>query len=57
VLNRHDVFLNTRADVKLLPKILDAAVRFKAGDHNLKTEEETDSWWMEPIFKGRDLIL
>ena len=57
VLNRQDVFLNTSSDVRLLPKILDAAVRFKIGTHDLKTEEETDHWGMEPIFKGRDLIL
>jgi aryl-alcohol dehydrogenase-like predicted oxidoreductase len=57
VLNREDVFLNSSSDVKLLPKILDAASRFKIGSQSLEIQEEIDRSGMEPIFKGRDLIL
>ncbi len=57
VLNLQDVFLNTSSDVKLLPKILDAASRFKISAQSLEIEKEIDRSGMEPIFKGRDLIL
>lgn len=57
VLLNRQVFLNTSSDVKLLPKILDAASRFKKGSQGLDIEEEIERSGMEPIFKGRDLIL
>ena len=57
VLNREGIFLNTSADIHLLPKILDAAIRFKIGPHEEEMQSKTSQLGMKPIFDGRSLIL
>ncbi|MFX0028766.1 MAG: aldo/keto reductase [Candidatus Hermodarchaeota archaeon] len=57
VLKREGIFLNTSSDIHLLPKILDAAIRFKVGTSDEKMKEMMDQSGMQPIFDGRSLIL
>ena len=57
VLNREGIFLNTSADIHLLPKILDAASRFKIGPPEEEMQSKTSQLGMKPIFEGRSLIL
>ncbi|MBA7624181.1 hypothetical protein ES703_31588 [subsurface metagenome] len=56
VLNREDIFLNTSSDIHLLPKILDAASRFKIGPPEEEMQAKATQLGMEPIFDGRSLI-
>ena len=57
VLNREGIFLNTSADIHLLPKILDAVIRFKIGPPEEEMQSKTSQLGMKPIFDGRSLIL
>ncbi|KKL70389.1 hypothetical protein LCGC14_2105400 [marine sediment metagenome] len=57
VLKKEDVFLNTSSDLFLLPKILDAASRFKSGPPEDELRMKTTQLGMKPIFDGRSLIL
>ena len=57
VLNREGIFLNTSADIHLLPKLLDAASRFKIGPLEEEMQSKTSQIGMKPIFDGRSLIL
>jgi len=56
VLKKEGIFLNTSADIHLLPKILDAASRFKMGPLEDEMQAETTDLGMKPIFDGRSLI-
>jgi aryl-alcohol dehydrogenase-like predicted oxidoreductase len=57
VLKKEGIFLNTSADIHLLPKILDAASRFNIGQQDEEMEPKVDQLEMKPIFDGRNLIL
>lgn len=57
VLSREGIFLNTSSDIHLLPKILDAASRFKNGPLEEEMQAKAIQLGMEPIFDGRSLIL
>ncbi len=57
VLNREGIFLNTSADIHLLPKVLDAASRFKIGPLEEEMQSKASQIGMKPIFDGRSLIL
>jgi len=49
ILNRPNVFLNTIGDVNLLPKVLDAAVRFQPTDQ-AELDAKMSQIEMEPLF-------
>ena len=57
VLKKEDVFLNTSSDLFLLPKILDAASRFKSSPPKEEMQAKATQLGMKPIFDGRSLIL
>ena len=57
VLKREGIFLNTSSDIHLLPKILDAASRFKNDLFEDEMQEKATQLGMKPIFKRRSLIL
>ncbi len=57
VLKREGIFLNTSADIHILPKIIDAASRFETGPPEEEMQEKAIQLGMKPIFDGRDLIL
>ena len=57
VLNREGIFLNTSSDIHLLPKLLDAASRFKIGPLEEEMQSKASQLGMKPIFDGRSLIL
>ena len=57
VLNREGIFLNTSADIHLLPKILDAANRFERGLNDEEMKAEVAHLGMEPLFDGRTLLM
>jgi len=57
VLKREGIFLNTSGDIHILPKILDAANRFKIGPPEEEMLEKATQRGMKPIFDGRSLIL
>jgi aryl-alcohol dehydrogenase-like predicted oxidoreductase len=57
VLKREGIFLNTSSDIHLLPKILDAASRFKKDLPKEEMQEKATQLGMKPIFDGRTLIL
>ena len=57
VLEREGIFLNTSADIHILPKILDAASRFKIGPPEEEMQEKSTQLGMKPIFDGRSLLL
>jgi len=57
VLKKEDVFLNTSSDLFILPKILDAASRFKNGPPEDEMQTKATQLRMKPIFNGRSLIL
>jgi len=57
VLNREGIFLNTSAEIHLLPKVLDAASRFKIGPPEEEMQSKASQLGMKPIFDGRSLIL
>ena len=57
VLNKEGIFLNTSADIHLLPKLLDAASRFKIGPLEEEMQSKASQLGMKPIFDGRSLIL
>jgi aryl-alcohol dehydrogenase-like predicted oxidoreductase len=50
VLGRPGVFLNTAGDVNLLPKVLDAAARFKAASSDEAMQELVREREIEPLF-------
>lgn len=50
VLNRPNIFLNTVADIHLLPKVLDAAKRFQTGPSEEEMQAEIDKLEMTPLF-------
>jgi aryl-alcohol dehydrogenase-like predicted oxidoreductase len=50
VLSRPGLFLNTAADIHLLPKVLDAASRFESAPAEEELEKATTELEMEPIF-------
>jgi predicted aldo/keto reductase-like oxidoreductase len=50
VLDRPGVFLNTAADIQLLPKILAAASRFQSGPSDQTMQAEMDRLEMTPLF-------
>lgn len=56
VLKNEKVFLNTSGDIYLLPKILDAANRFKFGPPEEEMQREANNLGMKPIFDGRSLV-
>ena len=56
VLNREGIFLNTSSDIRLLPKILDAASRFEEGPSDEEMQTRTTQFDMKPIFEGRNLL-
>jgi len=57
VLKREGIFLNTSADIHILPKILDAASRFEIGPLEEEMQEKATKLEMRPIFEGRSLLL
>ncbi len=57
VLQKDDIFLNTSSDLFLLPKILDAASRFKNGPSEEEMQTRATQLGMKHIFDGRSLIL
>jgi hypothetical protein len=50
VLGWPGVFLNTAGDVNLLPKVLDAATRFKAAPSDEEMQELVREHGIEPLF-------
>ena len=50
VLSRPGVFLNTVGDIRLLPKVLDAASRFQAGPTAEQMERDLASQQITPLF-------
>ncbi|MFW9895694.1 MAG: aldo/keto reductase [Candidatus Thorarchaeota archaeon] len=57
VLKQEGIFLNTSADIHILPKIIDATTRFELGPPEEQMTEKFTELGMRPIFNGRDLIL
>ncbi len=57
VLGREGIFLNSSADIHILPKILDAAIRFKKGPPEEEMQGKVIQLGMKPIFDGRSLVL
>ena len=57
VLKREGIFLNTSSDIHLLPKLLDAASRFKNDLPEEEMQEKATQLGMKPIFEGSTLIL
>jgi predicted aldo/keto reductase-like oxidoreductase len=56
VLGQPDVFLVTASDMQLLPKILDAAVRFRVAPDDRQASNTTTRLQMMAIFSGRQAI-
>jgi predicted aldo/keto reductase-like oxidoreductase len=50
VLGKPGIFLNTVADMHLLPNVLDAATRFEAGPSDEAMHAMADALQMEPLF-------
>ena len=50
VLGNEDVFLNTAGDIRLLPKVLDAAARFEERTPDAVMEAMVADWEMAPLF-------
>lgn len=50
VLSRPEVFLNTAADIHLLPKVLDAASRFQQGPSEADMEADVERLHLTPLF-------
>jgi hypothetical protein len=50
VLGQADIFLNSAADIHLLPLILDAASRFKTRPSDEEMQAESREWEMVPLF-------
>lgn len=50
VLDQSDLFLNTVGDIHILPKLLDAASRFKEGPSEAEMAALTHSRQLEPLF-------
>ncbi|MFX1365740.1 MAG: aldo/keto reductase [Promethearchaeota archaeon] len=57
VLGREGIFLNSSADIHILPKILDAAIRFKKSPPEEEMQGKVIQLGMKPIFDGRSLVL
>ncbi len=52
VLSHSDLFLNTLADIHLLPKVLNAASRFQEGPSDEQMQEMVERLGMKPLFIG-----
>lgn len=52
VLGREGIFLNTAGDIRLLPKVLDAASRFQARPDDAQMAAQLDHLTMAPIFEA-----
>jgi aryl-alcohol dehydrogenase-like predicted oxidoreductase len=50
VLGRPGIFLNTVGDIKLLPKVVDAAERFHRRPDDQEMADLEQAWSMEPLF-------
>jgi aryl-alcohol dehydrogenase-like predicted oxidoreductase len=50
VLGRPGVFLNTASDIRLLPKVVDAAERFERRPSEAEMTELERAWGLEPLF-------
>jgi len=50
ILGQPGLFLNTAADIHLLPKVLDAASRFQSAPSEQEMREDVDRLKMEPLF-------
>ena len=50
VLSRPGIFLNTAADIGLLPKVLDAASRFESAPAEREMEQQLEELAVEPLF-------
>jgi aryl-alcohol dehydrogenase-like predicted oxidoreductase len=50
VLGQEGIFLNTAADIHILPKILDAASRFETRPTDEQMQSLMSEWAMEPLF-------
>ena len=50
VLGREGVFLNTVGDIELLPRVLDAASRFRQQPAPEQMRQLSDRWQLEPLF-------
>ncbi|GAA3641790.1 aldo/keto reductase [Microlunatus ginsengisoli] len=50
VLGRPGVFLNTASDIRLLPKVVDAAERFEHRPGEAEMTELERAWGLEPLF-------
>lgn len=57
VLGKEGIFLNSSADIHILPKILDAAICFKKGPPEEEMQGKVAQLGMKPIFDGRSLVL
>lgn len=51
VLSRAQLFLNTVGDINLLPKVLDAAARFKSGPSDQEMQKMFERTGMQPLFE------
>jgi aryl-alcohol dehydrogenase-like predicted oxidoreductase len=56
VLKKEGIFLNSSADIHLLPKILDAASSFEIKPTDEEMQEKAIQLGMKPIFDGRSLL-
>jgi predicted aldo/keto reductase-like oxidoreductase len=50
VLGQEGIFLNTAADIHILPKVLDAASRFETRPTDEQMQSLMSEWAMEPLF-------
>ncbi|MFW9822396.1 MAG: aldo/keto reductase [Candidatus Thorarchaeota archaeon] len=57
VLRREGIFLNTSSDIRLLPKILDAASRFEIDTADEEMQEKIKELGIKPIFEGRTMLM
>ncbi|MFX1323515.1 MAG: aldo/keto reductase [Promethearchaeota archaeon] len=57
VLKKEGIFLNTSSDIRLLPKILDAASRFEIGTPDEEMEDKVKELGMKPIFEERTMLI
>lgn len=57
VLRREGIFLNTSSDIRLLPKILDAASRFEIETTDEEMQDKVKKLGIKPIFEGRTMLM
>jgi len=50
VLGRPGIFLNTVGDIHILPKVLDAASRFKSRPTDAEMKQEVEKVGITPLF-------